>query len=76
MGEAAVVAVGDGDELTPGTWTAAGVDLALDSGADEGELDVVVGGDRLGVLFQFGFGGGKNMQTGHESGCRYGSGSP
>ncbi len=45
VGEAAVVAVGDGDELDAGDLEGdAGVILALDAGADEGELDLVVGG--------------------------------
>ena len=43
-GEAAVVAVGDGDELDAGNAEGGGgVALALDAGADERELDVVVG---------------------------------
>ncbi len=43
-GEAAVVAVGYGDELDAGDTEGSGsVSLALDSGANEGELDVIVG---------------------------------
>ena len=75
--EAAVVAVGDGHQLDAGHLDGGlGVELPLAAGADESDLDVVVGGDGFGVLLQFGFCGGENMQTGHESGCRYGSGSP
>ena len=43
VGEAAVVAVGDGDEFDAGNLDrGAGVALALDAGADEGELDGVI----------------------------------
>src|SRR3954447_1708754 len=75
--QAAVVAVRGGDQLDAGYLNSClSVELSLPAGADEGDLDVVVGGDWFGVFFQFGFCGGKNMQTGHKSGCRYGSGSP
>ncbi len=43
VGEAAVVAIGDGDELDAGNLQGeARVALALDAGADQGKLDVVV----------------------------------
>jgi len=49
VGEAAVVAVGGGDQLDAGNLQGEfGVALALNAGADEGELDVVVGGARRG----------------------------
>ncbi len=49
VGEAAVVAVGDGDELDAGNLHGdLGVALALDAGADEGKLNVVVRSDGLG----------------------------
>ncbi len=52
VGEAAVVAVGDGDELDAGDLeSGAGVTLALDAGADERELDVVVRRSRRGGCF-------------------------
>ncbi len=43
MGEAAVVAVGNGDEFDAGNLEGgAGIALALNAGSDEGQLDGVV----------------------------------
>ena len=48
MGEAAVVAVGYGYEFYAGNAEGGGgISLTLDAGADEGELDVVIGGGCL-----------------------------
>jgi len=74
-GKAAVIAVRRGHEFDP--WDldgGAGVVLPLPSGSDKGDLDMVIGGDRLGRLL-FGFGCGKKMQTRHQGGCRSGGGS-
>ena len=73
----AVVAVGGGDQFhARHLYGGPGVELALSAGADQRNLDVIVGGDRMGGLglFQFRFGRGEKMHSGHQGGCRCGSG--
>ncbi len=81
VGEAAVVAIGDGDEFDAGDPEGdAGVVLALDAGADEGEVDVVIGGAwaEVGILcekrmYAGGCGGdGGRLESGLEKGSAVG----
>ena len=71
--EAAVVAVGDGDELDAGDLHRdLGVSLALAAGADQRDLDVVVGGDGFG---RFGLGFPQHVGSRSEEGFCGGNGS-
>ena len=67
--EAAVVAVGHGDEFDAGDLDGlAGVELAAPAGADEGDLDVVIGRNRL---VRLGLQCGQRMKPWPEhGGCR------
>ena len=75
VGEAAVVAVGDGDELDAGDLHGpAGVALALDAGTDESEVDVVVGGGSISHVGE-GIGedrelAGEGLRRGHARGLK------
>src|SRR5207302_2039653 len=51
VSEAAVVAVGDGDQFDAGNFNGGfGIAHSLPAGADESDLDVVVSGNRFGGL--------------------------